>query len=409
MAKEYKRWQTASIKEALKMRRVVVISGARQTGKTTLSQQVVSKTGDYRSLDDTLMLEYAHSDPKGFIINKTGTLVIDEVQKAPKLIPEIKQVVDRNNRPGQYLLTGSANILTLPTIGDSLAGRAKYMRLRPLTTGEIMGKKPDFLERAFNRNFVNKISGYDKEHIIDLAFRGGYPEAAAINSLRHRKDWHIDYLNTILLRDLKDIANIRRQDDLQSLAGILMSWSAKFMEPNQITTALSINKATMDSYINTLISMFMFEKVSPWLKTDYERIGKRHKFYATDTGIMTSVLGWNPKEVIMNNDRCGKLTETFVFQELAAHIDIDNKYRLFQYRDRLNREIDFLVEREDGALLGIEVKAGHSVSKDDFKVQKWFKENILKSKKQYTGIILYSGDRTIPFEENMLAVPTAAL
>jgi len=219
----------------------------------------------------------------------------------------------------------------------------------------------------------------------------------------------MDYISTIINRDLKDIANIRRKDALHGLFGILASWSAKFMEISRITAAISINKITLDSYINTLVSMFMFEKVSPWLKTDYERIGRRPKFYATDTGIMTSVLGWNPKEVFTNNDRSGKLIETFVFQELAALVDLDNRYNLFQYRDRIDREIDFLVEREDGALLGLEVKAGHNVSIDDFKAQIWFSDNIVKNKKPYTGIVLYSGDRTIRFNENMLAVPTAAL
>jgi predicted AAA+ superfamily ATPase len=172
MAKEYKRWQTECVKGALKIRRVVVISGARQTGKTTLSRQVITESGDYRSLDDTDMPDYALSDPKGFVINKTGTMVIDEIQKAPKLISEIKQIADKNNRPGQYLLTGSANILTLPAIGDSLAGRVKYTRLRPLTAGEILGKKPDFLKWAFNNDFPGRINGYGKADIIDLAFRG---------------------------------------------------------------------------------------------------------------------------------------------------------------------------------------------------------------------------------------------
>ena len=412
MAREYKRWQTDSIKEALKHRRVVVVSGARQTGKTTLSKQAITSgklAGDYRSLDDTDMLDFALSDPKGFVINKSGTMVIDEIQKAPKLIPEIKQAVDKTNRPGQYLLTGSANILTLPTVSDSLAGRAKYIRLRPLTVGEILGKKAVFLKRAFDKNFPAKITGYNKIDIIDLAFRGGYPEAVAINNPCRRKDWYSDYLKTIITRDLKDIANIRRQDTLQSLFGILASWSAKFMELSQISAALSVNKITLDSYINTLVLMFMFEKVSPWLKTDYERIGRRSKFYATDTGIMTSFLGWNPKNVFTDTDRSGKLIETFVFQELSAQIDLENKYSLFQYRDRLNREIDFLVEREDGVLLGIEVKAAHNVSKSDFKAQQWFAENILKNEKSYTGMVLYSGDRTIQFAENLLAVPIASL
>jgi predicted AAA+ superfamily ATPase len=365
--------------------------------------------GDYRSLDDTDMLDFALSDPKGFVVNKSGTMVIDEIQKAPKLIPEIKQAVDRDSRPGQYLLTGSANILTLPAISDSLAGRVKYIRLRPLTVGETLGKKPAFLKRAFDKDFPDRITGYGKADIIDLAFRGGYPEAVAINSPRHRKDWQIDYLTAIITRDLKDIANIRRQDALQSLFGILASWSAKFMEVSQITAALSINKLTLDGYINTLVTMFMFEKVSPWLKTDYDRVGKRSKFYATDTGIMASVLGWNPKGVFTNTDRSGKLIETFVFQELAAQIDLENVYTLVQYRDRLDREIDFLVEREDGVLLGIEVKAGHNVSVNDFKAQKWFEENILRNEKPYIGIVVYSGDRTIHFGENMLAVPIAAL
>ena len=409
MSKEYKRWQSDIVKESLKKRRIVVVSGARQTGKTTLLQQIIDKDSDYRSLDDTDMLDFALSDPKGFVINKSGTMAIDEIQKAPKLIPEIKQAVDKNNRPGQYLLTGSANILSLPTISDSLAGRAKYIRLRPLTQGEILGKKPYFLEKAFNKNFPVKIPGYDKESIINLAFRGGYPEAASINNLRLRKEWHLDYLKAILDRDLKDISNIRRHDVLNDLFSILASWSAKFMDISQISSSLSISKITLESYINTLLSMYMFEKVNPWLKTDYERIGKRSKIFGTDTGILTSILGWNPKEVFTNNDRSGKLIETFVYQELAAQIDLDSKYKIYQYRDRTGHEIDFLVEREDGVIIGIEVKAAHGVSKEDFKQQEWFVLNILKGKAPYTGIVLYSGERVIHFSENMLAIPIAAL
>jgi predicted AAA+ superfamily ATPase len=125
--------------------------------------------------------------------------------------------------------------------------------------------------------------------------------------------------------------------------------------------------------------------------------------------MMASVLGWDPDEVLMNNDRSGKLVESFVFHELAAQIDLDNQYRLFHYRDRADREIDFLVERGDGAVLGIEVKAGHSVSSSDFKAWKWFADNRKADKGQYTGIVLYAGDRTIRFSGNMLAVPMAAL
>ena len=414
MAKEFKRWQTKSTIDALKYRRVIVITGARQSGKTTLSQQVLPDKNDYRTLDDTDMLRIALSDPKGFVQNNSGTMVIDEIQKAPGLIPEIKQAVDRDKRPGQYILTGSANILSLPIISDSLAGRAKYINLRPLSTGEVLRKAPSFLKKAFKGDFPDKITGYNKKDIIELAFRGGFPEAVALKNTRQRKDWHNDYIQTILTRDLKDISNIRRLDVLQNLFKILASWSGKFMEVSSISSSLAVNKITLDSYINTLVLMYMFERVPPWLKTDYDRVGKRSKLYALDTGVLSSILGWNQNEVFLNADTSGKLIETFVFQELSAQIGLDSKYSLTQYRDRLDREIDFLVERqsadnEKGAVLGIEVKAGHNVSAEDFKHQKWFEENILKFKKPYMGLVLYSGERVIRFNKNMIAVPTAAL
>jgi predicted AAA+ superfamily ATPase len=409
MVEKYRRWLTENVKLALKSRRVVVIAGARQTGKTTLSSQVIGENGDFRSLDDTDMFKFALSDPKGFVMNKSGTMVIDEIQKIPALIPEIKLAVDKDDRPGQYLLTGSANILTLPTISDSLAGRVKYMRLCPLTQGEILGKNPSFLERAFEKNFPTKITGYNKADIIDLAFRGGYPEAIKINDTAVRKDWYNDYVKAIVDHDLKDIANIHRRDALEDLVKILAAWSTKFMEMSQITAVLSVNKITLGAYINTLIAMFMFEKVSPWLKSDYDRIGKRSKFFATDTGIMTSKLDWNPKEVFMHKDRSGKLMETFVFQELVAQVTLESKYNLYQYRDRIGREIDFIVERSDGALLGVEVKAGHNVSKEDFVSQIWFQDNIIKNRKLYIGLVLYSGDRVINFANNLIAVPIASL
>ncbi|MDR1622927.1 MAG: ATP-binding protein [Synergistaceae bacterium] len=412
MSKNYPRWQAQCVKKALKTRRVVIISGARQTGKTTLAQQVSDKNTDYRTLDDTDLFALAMEDPKGFIKNvknSSKTMIIDEIQKAPKLIPEIKMVVDRDNRNGQYLLTGSANIQTMPSVTESLAGRVKNIRLRPLSVGETLEAKPTFLKRAFEKNFPTKISGCDKQEIVNLAFRGGYPEAIRIKNPAERKEWYKDYIKTLIEHDLRDIANIRRQGALQELLGILASWSAKFMDLAAIGSSLSLTKPTLESYINWLVSLYLFEKVSPWIRTDYDRVGKKAKLYAADTGIMTSILGWEPKETMLNHDRSGKLVETFVFQELAAQVDINGEYSLYQYRDREKREIDFIVEREDGALLGVEVKAGHSVSSEDFEPQKWFAANIVKNKKPYISIVLYSGERVLSFGENLLAVPISAL
>ena len=409
MQKEYLRWQVANIKNALTKRRVVVLSGARQTGKSTLLTQVITKDDVLMSLDDDNLLKSAKGDPKGFIKNSSGTVFIDEVQKVPALIPEIKLVVDKNNRPGQYLITGSANIQTLPIITDSLAGRNKRIRLRPLTVGERLNRKPMFLERAFTMNFNRKIPGFDKEHIFDFAFCGGYPEAIRLKNQKDRKEWYIDYIDDLINRDLKDINNIRRQDVLKELVLILAGWSGKFMDYAKIGGSLAVSKPTLETYINALESLYIFERVAPWVRTDYERVGKSPKFYATDTGVMTSVLGWNKNDIIRDADRCGKLMETFVFQELAALIDMDSDYNLYQYRDHKKHEVDFIIERTGGAIVGIEVKAGHSLSKEDFAPQIWFKENIMKNKKPYTGIVLYSGEDTLSFGDGMWAVPIAAL
>jgi predicted AAA+ superfamily ATPase len=213
---EVPRWQAEGIKDALKRRRVAVLTGGRQTGKTTVLNQVLEKDDVFLSLDDDNLLKTARDDPKGFIKHSSGTMFIDEVQKAPNLIPEIKLAVDKNNRTGQFCLTGSANIQALPIITDSMAGRSKRIRLRPLTVGEFLRRKPRFLERAFSANFPRKISGFDKEHIFDFAFCGGYPEAIKLNNQKDRKEWHRDYIDDLINRDLKDFMNIRRQNEVNN-------------------------------------------------------------------------------------------------------------------------------------------------------------------------------------------------
>ena len=409
MSEKYSRWAANTLKKALDNRRVVIVSGARQTGKTTLTEQIKAPDFEFRTLDDTDLLALALADPKGFVKTSAKTLVIDEIQKAPKLIPEIKMIVDKDNRNGQFLLTGSVNLQTMPGVTESLAGRVKNIRLRPLTIGEILKIKPRFLEKAFNAEFPTCICGYDKRVIFDMSFCGGYPEAVRIKDTSERREWHKDYVKTLIDYDLADIANIRRKDALEELLPILAAWSAKFMDMNAIGASLSLTKATLDSYANWLLSLYIFEKIPPWLKTDYERVGKKSKLYASDVGLMTSILNWQVDKVMLDVDRSGKLMETFVFHELAVQVDLESKYSLYQYRDREKREIDFIVERDDGALLGIEVKAGHNVSLGDFAPQEWFRDNIIKNKKPYTGLVLYSGDRTIRYRDNLLAVPIAAL
>jgi predicted AAA+ superfamily ATPase len=181
------------------------------------------------------------------------------------------------------------------------------------------------------------------------------------------------------------------------------------MDKSKLTGSLEVSRPTFDVYSNALESLFIFERVMPWIKTDYEYAGKKPKLYMTDTGLMTSLLNWKRNDVSLNPDRSGKLIETFIFQELAAQVDLDSDYSLYQYRDAKKREIDFIVEKEGEGIIGIEAKAGSRVSREDFVPQFWFKENIVKKKMPYRGFVLYSGEDTLSFGNGMTAVPIAAL
>ena len=404
----YKRWQARIIKEALKIWRVVVISGARQSGKTTLVRQITTKNDTFVSLDDPTSLAAALDDPKGFVNHPKGTLILDEIQKAPSLLLSIKQAVDISNRKGQYLLTGSADIRTLPAVNDSLAGRIAHIRLRTLTAGEILGKGAAFLEQAFKQDWPRQIIGYDKAAIIKLAMRGGYPEYVRLpENLRH-SGWHDEYVKSILSRDLRDVANIHRQDSIENVLNVLAAWSGKLMDATAICGKLSIARDTFNSYTNALISLCIFERLPPWVRTDYEKVGHKYKIYSTDTGLMAGILHWHEKDVLLDPDKSGKIVESFVFNELKAQIDLHYGYSLYHYRDRAGREIDFIIESDNGALLGVEVKSGSVVSKDDFRHMIWFKYNIVPDK-EFIGIVLYSGENVLPFGPNMYAVPIAAL
>ncbi len=404
----YPRWQKMTINQMMSERRVLMLNGPRQTGKTTLARELESEETEYRTLDDGTLREAAENDPQGFIKRRTKTLIIDEVQRIPSLLPAIKKAVDEDTRPGQYLLTGSANIQSLPTVRESLAGRIAKIRLRPLTQGEIRKKAPQFIESAFKQDFSHSQPHYDRDDLLEIAFQGGFPEPMTLQD-RGRKRWHIDYISAILERDLKEIAKIHRKNAMRELVNLLAAWSGKFMDLSAIGSGLSIQRATIESYINALETLFLVERVYPWTKTDYARVGKQSKLFMVDSGLMASLLSWKVDQVRLDSDRAGKLIETFAFNEIMAQIDAgDGLYELFHYRDREKREIDFLIAREDNALLGIEIKAGSAINKNDFKHMMWFQNNLVRNR-EFTGVILYTGQYPASFGRNLWAVPFGLL
>ena len=408
MIERYPRWQKATIKKLMLERRVLLLSGPRQCGKTTLARELESNETEYRTLDDGTLREAAENDPQGFIKRRTKTLIVDEVQKIPSLLSAIKKAVDEDTRPGQYILTGSTNIQSLPTVRESLAGRIAKIRLRPLAQGEIEKNASRFIDSAFKHSFSRSNTHYDRDALLEIAFRGGFPEPMLLQD-RGRKRWHTDYVNAILERDLKEIARIQRKNTMRELVHTLAAWSGKFMGLSAIGSGLSIRRPTLESYINALETLYLIERVYPWTKTDYARVGKRSRLFMVDSGLMASQLSWKMDQVRLDSDRSGKLIETFAFNEIAAQVDAgEGRYELFHYRDREKREIDFLIEREDNALLGIEIKAGSAVEKKNFNHIRWFQKNLIK-KQKFIGIVLYTGEFPASFGDNLWAVPFGLL
>ena len=401
-----KRWAENRLNELMMVRRGVNLTGARQVGKSTLAGFIQPQRVRRYTLDDKDIRRSAADDPSGFVRHAPGeTLVIDEIQKVPDLLDSIKIILDGDNTPGQYLLTGSSNLRFAKAVKDSLAGRLGWVRLRTLSLGEINGTQPNFLTHAFDHSLSPCYPEITKRDAIRLAFQGGYPEPREF-SLQDRRDWFRTYMSDLLTKDVRDVTEVRKIEVLKAAATWLLAHTSQFVAVDELAAKTSISKETAGSYLEALRALFLFDRVPSYAKSDYDMIGKRPKWVATDAALVANLLGWNEEDVYLDEARNGKLIETWVYHQLAANADASGEYEISHYRDNRKREIDFLIERSDGALLGVEVKAG-SVAASDFKHLKWFAENV--AKKPFTGIVIHSGKDVLPFGEGFYSVPFAAL
>ena len=400
------RWILKELTHKLAYRRGVHLTGARQVGKSTLAGMIKFNQARRYTFDAKKTCEAARSDPYGFVKHAAGeTLVIDEVQKVPELLDALKIALDNDNSKGQYLLTGSSNLHFAKAIKDSLAGRLGRIRLRALSLGEINGHQPTFLDVAFSQSFKSSYPDLDKRDIIRIGFRGGYPEALELTNLE-RRTWFREYLDDILEKDVQDITEIRKTDVLRAAAVWLFAHSAQFITTDELAAKVGVAKVTVENYLTALKALYLFDRLPAWAKSDYALLGKRPKWFACDAGMMAGLLKWDPEDVYLDENRSGKFVESWAYQQIAALADVAGDMEITHYRDNKRREIDFMVERSDGKLLGVEVKAG-SVSHSDFAHLKWFAKNLAST--PFTGIVLYSGTETLRFGEGFYAVPLSAL
>lgn len=414
------------LEQALAERPVVLLHGARQTGKTTLVRSITeaNSAGRYVTLDDATMHSAAQENPDGFLAGlaaetegsplnsakrpPSGPLVIDEVQRAPELFRAIKLSVDRDRRPGRFLLTGSANALLIPKVSESLAGRMDLVTLWPLSQGEIESTQETFIDAAFGGKLPSRIkAARESVGLFERIARGGYPEVFSQAS-KWRSSWFESYLTTILQRDIRDLANIEGLATLPRLLGLLASRVGSLVNFADLSRSLAIPSTTLKRYFSLLEATFLVRTLPPWFTRTGQRLVKSSKLYLADTGLMSQLLRVDSARLAHDPVLSGPLVENFVVMELTKQATWSGSdVQLFHFRTAAGGEVDIVLENSSGDIVGIEVKAGSTVRGDDLKGLSALKE-VAKSRFK-RGILLYAGKETVPFAENIHAVPISAM
>jgi len=405
---------TSKIIDALKVSPVVFLNGARQAGKSTLVQNLSGDIGTaeshpaiYVSLDSTTQMAAAAASPEAFLTGRKNTLIIDEVQMVPELFRALKVVVDERRRKdkdanGKYLLTGSANILSLPKLSDPLVGRMTVLTLYPFSSAEASKGKGDGLEKLLALDFA-EISDRGIS-LIDAMKLSTFPEVADKHA-KERSIWFDGYLTTILQRDVKQIAELEKISTLPNLLRILATRAGGLINDSDISREVGLNSVTGKFYRNILKMMFLTFDVSPWYRNIGKRLVKSPKGYLIDTLLLCHMLDLNLEAIYKNKpDLFGHVVENFVATELTKLLSFSNlRAQLLHFRTSDGKEVDFILERPDGSIFAIEVKKSESVKGEDFKGILALAE--LTAKEFIGGVVLYAGKDVVPFGKNLWAVP----
>lgn len=395
--------------EALADSPVVLLHGPRQCGKTTLAQRVGERHGyDYISFDDAVMRAAAEADPVGFVDDLPMRVILDEVQRLPVLFTALKSAVDRRRVPGRFLLTGSANVLLLPKLADSLAGRMAVLRLHPLAQCEMANHASHFLEAlfagAFKTRRVERLGAQLAERIV----AGGYPAALARPAGRRRAAWYRDYLEALVQRDVRDMARISSLDVLPRLLALGAAQTGRLFNASDLAAPFQLSRPTIADYVTLLERVFLLERLPPWHSNRTSRLVKTPKLHLGDTGLACALLGVDAAGLAADRSLLGQLLETFVFQELRRQASWnDEPSRFFHYRDRDGAEVDIVIEHGAQVLAGVEVKAAATVTAQDFRGLRKLRET--SGKRFVCGVVLYDGATSASFGGGLFAVPIRAL
>lgn len=403
----YQRLIEARVAEALSDTPVVLIAGPRQAGKTTLVRQMENRGLSYLTLDDELTQLAAKEDPVG-LIRSLDRAIIDEIQRAPQLMLAIKKSVDEDRRPGRFLLTGSANLMALPTLADSLAGRMETLTLLPLSQSEMHGTRLNWLDSVFAGDLPKVSAPLVGEALVDAVLRGGYPEAVSRGTSRRRTAWARQYIDATIQRDVRDVASIDRLDQLPRFLRALGQVSGQMCNYTQLAGQVGLDHKTAARYVGVFEQMYLLKRVEVWARNRLNRVVKTPKMHFIDSGLLSTLIGLTPATAKQDRSQFGHVLETFVYGELLKHASTaDGDYQLLYYRDHDQYEVDVVVENAGGQLIGVEIKAAASVGTNDLRGLKRLAS--IAGDQFKLGVILYDGTETLPLGDRLYAAPISSL
>lgn len=407
----HERHLTERIMASLEDAPVVFIRGPRQSGKSTLAQAIAKRggfAGNYRTFDDLAVRNFAQKDPEGFVASLSHPAVIDEAQRVPEVAIAIKAAVDSDRRPGRFLLTGSVDVLALPAIAGELVGRAALHILWPLSQGEMAGVRETFVDRLFDTDWrpapVDEGPG---PNLFERIASGGFPEVQAIKPGR-RGQWFSSYLDLLIQRDIRDLANVERLTDLPDLLSLLAARSGQLLNHADLARTLEIPQSTLKRHVALMEAAFLTQRLPAWFGNFEKRLAKAPKTFVADTGLLLHLLNLEADHLDANRGHFGHALESFVVAEIAKQIGwSDRRCRLYHFRTHAGREVDLVIEGPGGRIAGIEVKASTTVRAHDLKGLEALAE--IAGDRFVRGVLLYTGNLQVPAGRNLLALPIEQL
>ncbi len=407
----YRRTITDAILDAMADTPAVFLQGARQAGKTTLVREMARTELDatFLTLDDASVLAAARADPVGFLAGLDGCVVLDEVQRVPELALALKAAIDRDRRPGRYLLTGSARLLTLPALSDALVGRMEVVTLWPLSQQEIGGNRVNWVDQLFAGGPPPQVvEPCGQDELRRRLAAGGFPEAVERRRQSRRARWYESYVTTLLQREVRDLSRVEDLAAFPRLLSLAAARTSQLTNMSDLSRAAGLPTSTLKRYMALLEGVFLLHYLPAWSTNRTKRVTRSPKLHLTDSGLAAHLVGLEEEGTPGRGANPGGLLETFAVNEIIRQRDVSShRPASYHFRTHAGIEVDLLLEDRRGRLVGVEVKAAGSVGTRDLRglrfLEREFPESFLR------GVVLYGGDQIVPFSPRIQAAPISAL